>query len=132
MDWTLRRFVFLVPPFQLELGSSRRKGLRLRGTNLRGGAQVDFCNAQAEHYVRLLKNQQETIICADNDDLAPGVVYAVINKEECHWLAVEVCIRLKEALIYDPQVRRPKGSEHDPSHYFMKLRSVLEMICIQK
>ena len=43
-------------------------------------------------------------------------------------MAVEACVRMKKALVYDPALSDQAISQGDPSYYFTKLRGVLEKL----
>ena len=125
----LRKFVFLLPPFQWEAGYSRRLGLRLRSSNTGcSGPKSGICGTQAERYVDLLRKQKDPIISAGPLNLAFSVVYAVINKDGSHWLALEVCTRTKRVLVYDPALSKASAGGEDPTQYFVRVRNVLELL----
>ena len=133
MEPRMKKFVFLMPLFQWDLDSSKRLGLRMKSSKqLFGGASGNHGKGQTEYLIELLEKQSEAIVSAEPIDLGHAVVYASVNKEQNHWLAVEACLRMKEAIVYDPAMSSLTESAEDPAHYFEKLRSVLELLLLHK
>ena len=133
MKARMRNFVFFMPLFQWDLCSSKRAGLRARSLKqIYGGGGGKQGRDQAEYLLELLKKQEEPIVSAEPCHLGHGVVYALVNKEQNHWLAVEACVRMKEALVYDPALSDQEKGGGDPAYYFTKLRGVLEKLLSEK
>ena len=132
MDESLKSFVFFMPTFEWDVGYFRRLRSRERGgTSKTGGSEGEFRN-RTEYFVDLLRRQREPVALACASHLSNAVIYAVVNKGECHWVAVEACVRAREALVYDPAgVGLPETIE-GAERYFFKLRGVLEALLHEK
>ena len=78
--------------------------------------------------MELLQKQKDPFVLGSPVNIAHSVVYAVICVNECHWLAIEACVRTKEVLVYDPALERKRVGSASPDRYFVRLGAVIDLL----
>ena len=112
--------VFVLPPLEWDTEQTA------------SGMEVSKKGEAGEQTIDILAKQEEEITDASPRDPGRSVIYTVINKGGTHWLAIEICVRTRNVLVYDPAdalgARQADGSEK----YFTRLRFFLEALLSKK